>query len=491
MNKKACKTNKVQKKWDIAYLLLVIHLLLPIHSSGLDKERFFRIMELYQDAAYRLGDGELRGAVSAKLNKTEVISDTISSLCRHDDHFASNRSLNGRIESHYRRTRGNSQVVRDFFAAIRGSGVFENNEEIDYNAFSQLGDTLRGYHNQAMAEVKTHYSHEHFFNNRKHDITTFIDILFGMDAQAIRDRHGKRQYRGSPFGNTEYHEKMRRYSGAITGEIGFGYGKQIPVNHIYRAFEIERALRESGVIQGNLSDSTILDLAYWLANEWVLVDLHERPEKFFYSALNHILASDSAFYAPNMNSYSVMKVRDKVNHDYPFIKKGLKIRLSSNYTINNTYEKTGRWYGTSDTTDFGPGLISHHFASFFTPTVSIGVPALPWLFFASELQSGALLNTDVGLRLRDSFDTFFWNFDVFFLVTEKVMVHGKINRWELSKNTSPQSILARFRYYVEDNIYLDVDFTYEWIRHTNFDYYSYPNEKKHEGTVMLGLVYDL
>ena len=99
-----------------------------------------------------------------------------------------------------------------------------------------------------------------------------------------------------------------RYSAQVNLAVGAGFGRVRDATPIYQAQLLERRLRETGVLSGELSAAARERLASLYTLESSVAFAHERPTKYFWRELERLLREDGALGDGGLDAYSVQRL---------------------------------------------------------------------------------------------------------------------------------------------------------------------------------------
>ena len=244
-----------------------------------------------------------------------------------------------------------------------------------------------------------------------------------------------------------------------------GWGKPTFVTPVYRAFEIERALKETGALKGALSDSTMVRIAQWLASEFSVVETKDRPRKYVFAALDTILNTDSAIIKSPQTAYALMNVVEKHDNTFPFLFNGLKISILGAMDFTAGYD----YY-----MDLISGLAQEPSStqeSFYE--YEIGFPALnlewgkalsPHFFFLLNIETSGLFNNYGNLSWFDKHQLRVTSaFSLYYLVNDRLYLDAGISGLTAKygeRLRQPDTLRLSARYFIEQHIAFELTLTH-------------------------------
>ncbi len=118
------------------------------------------------------------------------------------------------------------------------------------------------------------------------------------------------------YGNGSANYPTASYSGAkfqnYNFGLGIGVGKMRNVTAVVSAVRFQQRLKQLNLLKGDLSESTIEDLAQQFYREGYYGDVYVRPDKYFWQNVQNALARDGVSLA-GLNQYSDSYLREVPN----------------------------------------------------------------------------------------------------------------------------------------------------------------------------------
>ena len=169
-----------------------------------------------------------------------------------------------------------------------GPGVLLNNfrKSVNENVEVNVKETLRNYLNGG----------DLFFSLNSSGGFSTLDEY---DDNPMSDSTRASSYRG---------QKLQEYSLSI----GFGWGKMRNVTAVVSAIRFQERMKRLNLINSNLSDKTIEDLAQQFYREGYYSQVHVRPDKFFWQDVGNALAGDG-INLDALNMYAASYLRQVPN----------------------------------------------------------------------------------------------------------------------------------------------------------------------------------
>jgi hypothetical protein len=469
-----------------------------------DPGRFFRIVRLYGDPVYRMGDHDIALSGAYQSRSEESGPDSGSGFSEYYD-----------VETEFNRTIDNDLALKGITLKsdqLR-SGSFAYSAGIK-GRYSDVSKLLRNdmigksdiYENVSVQENlyadldKEHNRYFQFLKSWKW--FAGFDAVGKLEAGGVYDRMFSEE-RLTDIDSEYRKRKQIRGWGNLDFMPQAGWGKPVPVTPVYQAFEIERSLSESGVIRGPLSDRTMVRIARWLATEYPLRRTRDRHTKYFFAALDTIVKKDSAMVNCSTNGYAIMDVRDKTWNSVPLLWNGLKVVFGAVGSLRAGYENTR--YSTLDTSSGwdGRGFEFEQQSRYFSFSLLWGQalsPHLHYLIEASAPPSFSSEKSPDGLRafLPDSAPHAHLDMSVYYLVTDRLHLSATMTSLPLRyivPYTQPASLEISARYFIEDRITLKTSFTHKYyedrLEREWGDRYVYTMTQTNANYLKLELFYDL
>ena len=137
---------------------------------------------------------------------------------------------------------------------------------------------------------------------------------------------------GSTSGNYR-NSKSQNYSVSL----GIGFGKLRNVTPVVAAIRFQERMKQLGLINNNLSNNTIEDLAIQFFQQPYYDDIYSRPEKYFWKGIDDVLAKDKVS-LQGLNMYAGSYLRESLNEVRFFRQEGLIAGLNLQLKYSNIYE---------------------------------------------------------------------------------------------------------------------------------------------------------
>ena len=135
------------------------------------------------------------------------------------------------------------------------------------------------------------------------------DIFYSLGSNIWADiQDEQNELNLSLTSNDYYGYKQQNYSFAA----GMGIGKQRNVTPIVSAIRFQERLKQLNILNSDLSDKTIEDLAQQFYKQTYYSLIHERPDKYFWQDIEKTLLQDGVA-LKDLNMYADAYLRESVN----------------------------------------------------------------------------------------------------------------------------------------------------------------------------------
>lgn len=209
---------------------------------------------------------------------------------------STNRAFSMSISPNYRLLRESDDSYFSFNGMLNGGYSFNDAQSegpgITFNNYQKNGD---GNLTVSLGETYRSYatSSEFFYSV----------ISSGQFSDA--ERYSSRGLPDSTRSNMYYGTKSQSYSFAL----GIGWGKMRDVTSVVSAVRFQERLKQLSLVNSNLSDKTIEDLAQQFYRQGYYSQVHVRPDKFFWEDIGKTLARDGVSLG-GLNEYAYSYLRE-------------------------------------------------------------------------------------------------------------------------------------------------------------------------------------
>ena len=135
------------------------------------------------------------------------------------------------------------------------------------------------------------------------------DLFYSLGSNIRVDMADEQdEFNADLTSNTYYGNKQQNYSFSI----GMGIGKQRNVTPVVSAIRFQERLKQLNMLNGDLSEKAIEDLAQQFYKQTYYSSIHERPDKYFWQDIEKTLTQDGVA-LKDLNMYADAYLRESVN----------------------------------------------------------------------------------------------------------------------------------------------------------------------------------
>ncbi len=274
------------------------------------------------------------------------------------------------------------------------------------------------------------------------------------------------------------------YSGMKTQNYNFsfgvGIGKIRNVTHVVSAIRFQERLKQINLLDKNLSNETIEELAQQFSRQNYFSDVHVRPGKYFWQSIDNSLSKDGVA-LNGLNMYSSSYLMETLNEIRFLRQEGCMGGFNLQFNYQNTFQSNGNSHQI-DEEFFTLGnvfiMYSHQLNLNSQVNINLSVSAGPNVIAQPEarqfysLDAGAGYNYELTDRLVTSLS------EQFGLEFQNKTVQQKI----LTNN-----FVASVNYFVEDN--LSLNFNYNWQYSIYKNHYIYNPSMSNGHSLNIGFTF--
>ena len=169
--------------------------------------------------------------------------------------------------------------------------------------------------------------------NTYRDYFTPVDVYYSVNSSIVVDMEGKYRYQS----NSNF---SREYSGQKTQDyafgIGIGWGKIRNVTSVVSAIRLQERLKQLNLLNHDLSEKIIEDLAGQFYRQGYYTSIHSRPDKFFWQDVERSLSNDGVS-LDGLNQYADSYIREVPNELRFSRNEGLIAGINLRFNYNNAY----------------------------------------------------------------------------------------------------------------------------------------------------------
>ncbi|MDR3610100.1 MAG: hypothetical protein P4L27_06025 [Ignavibacteriaceae bacterium] len=303
------------------------------------------------------------------------------------------------------------------------------------------------------------------------------DIFYslGSNIQVTMEENKSESY-GSVTNNTFNGSKGQNYSFSV----GMGIGKRRNVTPVVSAIRFQERLKQVNMLNGDLSEKTIEDLAQQFYKQSYYSTVHERPDKYFWQDIEKTLSNDGVT-LKDLNMYADAYLRESVN----------EVRFQRGEVFIGGFNFRGQYQNNYYVSEGNGSNIDEQFftlgEAYFTYShqlnlnsqLNLGVtlnggPNI--IKYAVERQQYLLLaNAGYNYELTDRLVASFNNtFSLEFLNYEK------------EEKFLSNALSFSMRYFIEDNLSLNANYNWSYdVNKRNF----YQNNTNNDHSINIGFTY--
>ncbi|NLD92939.1 MAG: hypothetical protein GX639_09755 [Fibrobacter sp.] len=358
--------------------------------------------------------------------------------------------VNGQANGAYKFTMIRPMYWLDVNTSLAASGRYGETEE-----FYQ-GDIRKSKDKYLRANSTLHSQYElHPFAE------LFNNILF---AGVTVDNWYRREWNKSTL-----YEATNDYND-LTGKAEVGVSFRKPVRPLYAAFEMERKLKEAGVITDTLTSETLYELSRVVIRREKLILRHDKDLKYVMEQIENVLVKDRAVDTTKLNAFAVFKISEALDTHIPVIYTGFKMSLGvagvGIWRPSGYYNPVTDHRGTDD-----------YYKTVMELALSYTVPVCSRLFFYTEMTKRA---TGEYEGFEHNFKHQVVNAGVHYMFTDRLIGTGGINglacKYFVPENKRIESVFMELEFYLEDNVSLSLDGSRNFGGMSSSKYYTNPSQ---------------
>jgi hypothetical protein len=481
----------------------ILFLLLFTSFGHADSGRFQRILKLYSDPAYRASDrkffvtGDYNSTSGDSVPKEQGLSEDNDAISIMKRTASNDFGVKGAL------LKGNESKTLRYDMRLGVKGNYACTSNVRSNTMIGNKDITQNTSLYEDLYIDLSGSYENYFN-----IGKIKHCFFGVDAASDADLSGdyNRLYENYKLSSnsTEVNKvKSIFLKEQITINPSIGWGKPVFATPVYRAFEIERALKEAGVLNGELSDITIVKIAQWIASEFSVTETKDRPRKYIFAALDTILCKDSSVNEYPQTSFTVMNVIEKHDNTFPFLFDGFKISFLAAVKFPSVYEYYRYSYSSLDPkynygSYDGYGGYSEYQCDFPALYIQWGKALSSHFFFTFNALSNKMFcfydNIGEDSKLSENHQKYLTTgFSFYYLVNDRVFFDAGLSDSAIRFDTKlkqPNLIWLSCHYFIEEKIGLDLSFTHGYADNSGKQSYYEASTKTITDKIKLELSYE-
>ena len=326
--------------------------------------------------------------------------------------------------------------------------------------------------NTYSANLVTDFTYNRYVNNGDafYSVSASMNVI--MDDMKRDENYGT---------STNIYEGSKTQS--YTFSFGIGGGKLRNVTPVVSAIRFQERLKQLNLLNDNLSDKTIENLAQQLYKQTYYSDVYDRSGKYFWQGVEKTLSGDGVS-LNDLNMYAANYLMETVNEIRFMRQEGFITGIDLQFNYLNNYDAS-TYYNYSLTEQLF--MLVNAYVNYSTQlnlnsqlNFGISVSSGPNVLAKPSGKQKYYLNSGIGYNyeLTDRIVTSIGNtFTLIFIEYS--------NQQKLLTNILNFSL----RYFIEDNLSLNA--TYSW-QHTDYKYYTnYYSDTNNYHYVNIGFTYYL
>jgi hypothetical protein len=236
----------------------------------------------------------------------------------------------------------------------------------------------------------------------------------------------------------------------LTGKAEIGISFRKPIKPLYTAFEMERKLKEAGVLSDTLTSGTLQDLSKIVIASEKLKLRHEKAQKFIMEQIDSVLVKDSAINKSKIDAFALFKISEALEVYFEEIYVGLRLSLGiagvGKWQPSGYYNPQTDHRGTDD-----------DYKAVMELALSYTVPVCARLFFYTQMTKKESGWVD---DFEHNFKHQIVNVGVRYILTNRLIANYGVNgiscKYFFPENKSISTMVMDLNYYLEDNVKLEL-----------------------------------
>jgi len=442
----------------VPILYLIFFISLPVSAS---MSRFRRILKLYEGKIYSARDRDFFMQGNYDSQSDDHKPDSLSFDPNSDRIQTFHRQAQDNIGIDAKKYWGDSLRSRERHFDIGIRGEYSDSSYKRSNPLLGQSDINEDMHVDQRFYSAYSFNIKNYMPCKRNQHYWFYgaDAAVSADAREIYSKHDcllALSGDGSPVSSV-----VKQISG--DGNVSFvpyiGLGRQKPVTPVYQAFEIERAMRETGMIHGELSDATMVAIAEWMATRFALQNTRDLPDKVIFAGLDSILIRDSTVVQPAINGHAVLRIKERVDRIVPWFTTGLELSIGFYEELHANYYK----YKDNSSFEYphSKGIEFYQDNGFGTFIIKWGLPLSDRWFVRCNTSWDPLINTSDGFDDMRNPLFLTWNGALYYLVTDRSFFNLAFNSLPcvvIVPVDQPYQVELGYTYFIEDRVSVNVTF---------------------------------
>lgn len=276
---------------------------------------------------YRVPDTDLRSLwFNTSLNLNTIKQNYLSSAGRGSQY---NSRLTYYLNPYYYLLQESDSRYLNFNANINSSYNYNYTE--GQSSFDQYVNNTK--QNGYSANMSLSFTD----NNYKDKGNAFYSIASTIQVR-MSDLKNDRNYDGK---SSSTYSSTKTQSYIIS--FGIGMGKMRNVTSVVSAIRFQERLKQVNLLNTNLSDKTIEDLAQQFSRQSYYGQVHVRPDKYFWQGIENILAGDGVS-MNGLNMYADAYLRETTNEIRFLRQEGFMTGINLQFNYHKYYSAPDNFY---------------------------------------------------------------------------------------------------------------------------------------------------
>lgn len=207
--------------------------------------------------------------------------------------------------------------------AILNSGYGHSSYKSQYSSNEFINTDKR---NQYNTRINSNFDFNIYLNKSSFFYSVGSDILVDLtDTKEVKSNNG--------VSSDIY---LSNKSQSYNFNFGFGFGKIRDVTPIVSAIRFQERLKQLNLLNTNLSDKTIEDLAQQFSRRVYYGQIYDRPEKYFWDGIEKTLMDDGVSFQ-GLNLYADSYLKETLNEVRFLRREGFWTGINAKINYNNNY----------------------------------------------------------------------------------------------------------------------------------------------------------
>ncbi len=322
-----------------------------------------------------------------------------------------------------------------------GIGYFYQASKYEFTPY-----TSASKQNQYAVNLSTDFTYDNYINggNTFYSAGATINVYMNDNKTNISGSSTQNYYNGT---------KTQSY----VFSLGAGIGKLRNVTPVVSAIRFQERLKQLNMLNNNLSDGTIEDLAGRFYRQTYYGQVYDRPGKYFWRSVEKALAADGVS-LNGLNMYAANYLMETVNEVRFLRQEGFRTAVNLNFDYSNNYYTSG---GANYTLSEQFFLMANAYINYSTQidlnsqfSFDISLDGGPNLLAAPVYKQKYELNADAGYdyEITDKFVTSVSN-----------TIHILFFNSGMQTKQLTNTLNLALRYFIEDHMSLNASYSWQYL----------------------------